>query len=114
GSERTANAARDMSEHLQSHGVTKGEADRIGDQVRQRLPAAPRDQQQMVDLIRALKLRDTDERVSDLHSRAAAFLQAPCIISEPGATVMTLVGRYLAGAAWDDPELRNLLSLCLT
>jgi hypothetical protein len=67
----------------------------------------------MVDFIGTLKLRDTDERVSDLHSRAAAFLAGPRIISEPEATFATLVDRYLAGAAWDGAELRNLLSRCI-
>jgi tetratricopeptide (TPR) repeat protein len=113
GSERAANYVREISEHLQFDGVTKAEIDRIVDQVRQSLPAAPRDHQQMVDFIGALKLRDTDERVSDLHSRADAFLSGPRIISEPGATFARLVGRYLAGAAWDDAELRNLLSRCI-
>jgi tetratricopeptide (TPR) repeat protein len=112
-SKRTAEAVRNIGEYLQRHGVTKAETDRIVEQVRQSLPAAPRDQQQMVDVIGALKLRDTDERVSDLQSRAAAFLMGPRIISEPGATFADLIARYLAGAAWDDAELRNLLSLCI-
>jgi len=113
-SKRTPEIIRDISEYLQRHGVTKAEIDRIVDQVRQSLPAAPRDHQQMVDFIGTLKLRDTDERVSDLHSRAAEFLVGPRIIfSEPEGTFASLVGRYLAGAAWDDAELRDLLSRCL-
>jgi tetratricopeptide (TPR) repeat protein len=112
-SKRAAEAARDMSERLQRHGLTKAETDCIVDQVRQSLPAAPRDHQQMVELIGALKLRETDERASDLHSRAVAFLNGPRILSEPGATFATLVDRYLAGAAWDDAEVRNLLSLSI-
>jgi tetratricopeptide (TPR) repeat protein len=114
-SKRAAEAARDISEYLQLNGVTKAETDRMVEQVRQSLPAAPRDNQQMVDWIGTLKLRDTDaERVSDLQSRAAAFLHGPRIISEPEATFADLIARYLAGAAWDDAELRNLLSLCIT
>jgi hypothetical protein len=102
-----------MSECLQWYGVTKAEIDRIVDQVRQSLPAAPRDHQQMVDLIGALQLRDTDERVSDLHSRAARFVTGPNIMSELMCTCVTLVGRYLAGAAWDDAELGKLWSRCI-
>jgi tetratricopeptide (TPR) repeat protein len=113
-SKRAAEVVTEMSEYLQRHGVTKAETDRMVDQVRQSLPAAPRDHQQMVDFIGTLKLRDTEERASDLHSRAAAFLAGPRIIlSEPEGTFATLVGRYLAGAAWDDPELRDLLSRCI-
>jgi tetratricopeptide (TPR) repeat protein len=112
-SKSTVEAARDISEYLQRHGVTKAETDRIVDQVRQSLPAAPRDHQAMVDFIGALELRDTDERVSDLHSRAAAFLHGPCPISELSGTLLALVERYLAGAAWGDAELRNQLSLCI-
>jgi hypothetical protein len=56
---------------------------------------------------------DGGEQMSDLYSRAAAFLRGPCILSEPGASLTRLIARYAAGEPWDDPELRNLLSLRL-
>ena len=48
--------------------------------------------------------------MSDLHSRAAAFLRGPCIISEPGAGLIRLISRYADGELEDDPELRDVLS----
>jgi len=51
--------------------------------------------------------------MSDLRSRARAYLSGPCIISEPGASLTRLIKRYAASEPWNDPELRNLLSLCL-
>lgn len=48
--------------------------------------------------------------MSDLRSRAEAYLNGPRIISEPGASLTRLIARYVAGEPWDDPELRNLLS----
>jgi hypothetical protein len=51
--------------------------------------------------------------MEDLHSRAAGFLRGPCIIDEPGRPLTRLIARYVAGEPWDDPELRNQLSLCL-
>jgi tetratricopeptide (TPR) repeat protein len=113
GSERNAEDARNVTEHLQRHGLTKAETDRIVDLVRHALPAAPSGPQQMLDLIGVLKLRDAAQGLRDLHSRAAAFLYGPRIISEPGATFANLIARYLAGAAWDDAELRKRLSLSI-
>ena len=49
----------------------------------------------------------------DLRSRAAAFLMGPCIISEPGASLLRLIDRYVAGKPWDDLDLRNLLLHCI-
>ena len=51
--------------------------------------------------------------MSDLRSRAEAFLLGPCIISEPGASLQRLIARYANGKLWDDPELGNLLSRCI-
>ena len=51
--------------------------------------------------------------MSDLRSRAEAYLDGPRIISEPGASLTRLIARYVAGKPWDDPEVRNLLSHCL-
>jgi hypothetical protein len=47
--------------------------------------------------------------MNDLRSRAEAFLRSPCIISEPGASLLGLIARYAEGKPWDDPELGNLL-----
>src|SRR5262249_16176285 len=41
----------------------------------------------------------------DLRSLAAVFLMGPCIISEPGASLLRLIARYADGQPWDDPEL---------
>jgi hypothetical protein len=51
--------------------------------------------------------------MSDLRSRAQAYLSGPCIISEPEASMTRLIERYAASEPWNDPELRSLLSLCL-
>jgi hypothetical protein len=51
--------------------------------------------------------------MSDLRSRAEAYLDGPRIISEPGASLTRLIERYVAGEPRDDPELRSQLSLSL-
>jgi tetratricopeptide (TPR) repeat protein len=113
GGKHDAADARDVAKGLQRAGIMTVETDRIADEVRQALPAAPGDPGQMAELIGVLKLRDATEAVSDLHARAVRFLSGPRIISEPGATIANLIARYLAGAAWDDPEWRNLVSDCV-
>jgi len=57
--------------------------------------------------------------MDDLHSRAAALLQGPgCISREermPGReSAVGLIGRYVKGGSWDDPEIRKQLSECLS
>ena len=52
-------------------------------------------------------------QMSDLRSRAKAYLRGPGIISEPGASLARLIARCVAGEPWDDPEVRNQLSHCV-
>jgi hypothetical protein len=47
--------------------------------------------------------------MTDLRSRAEAFLRGPCILGEH----WHLVYRYVEGELWEDPEALNLLSICL-
>lgn len=49
--------------------------------------------------------------MSNLKSRAEAYLSGPRIISEPGASLTRLIDRYVAGEPWDTSELRKELSL---
>ena len=41
------------------------------------------------------------ERMTELHSRAKAYLNGPRIISEPDATLARLIARYVAGERWE-------------
>jgi len=51
--------------------------------------------------------------MNELRSKASAFLTRPCIISEPGRSLVELIRRYAAGERLDDLESQRQLSLCL-
>jgi hypothetical protein len=50
--------------------------------------------------------------MDDLRSRAAALLAGSYPLTL-GMNLTGLIRRYVASEPWDDPELRNQLSLCL-
>lgn len=51
----------------------------------------------------------------DLHSRAEEFLRRPFPLGDraPGNLTDSLIARFLAEVPFDDPELIDLLSLCI-
>jgi hypothetical protein len=53
--------------------------------------------------------------MSDLRSRAEAFLRRPFPLGQRAPANLTdgLITCYVAGGPWDDRELLELLSLCL-
>jgi hypothetical protein len=53
--------------------------------------------------------------MNDLRSRAEGFLRRPFPLEKwvPGNLTDGMIGRYVANGPWDDPELLDLLLLCL-
>ena len=54
--------------------------------------------------------------MDDLRSLAVKLLRGPCCISEnePEPAAVGLITRYVDGEPWDDPEVLNQLSRCLS
>ena len=54
--------------------------------------------------------------MDDLRSLAVTILRGSCCISknEPRPTAVGLIRRYVDGETWDDPEVLNQLSRCLS
>jgi len=51
-----------------------------------------------------------EEQAGSLRSRAADYWWGSRIFSQPAAGMTRLIERYLAGEAWNDPEIQRQLS----